>query len=698
MLFFATGRPVMHAESASTIVNPLLEPWTEHHGLPPFARVTAADFPPAFEQVLRRHADEIERIANQAEPPTFNNTVAVLDAAGRDYVRVELLFHNLKSNLITPELQAVVTAIMPKLAAHEAAVYLHARLFARIDTLHRERHALELDAEQLRLLERMHLNFVRAGAQLAGLARDRFAAIAAELAGLMARFDQNLLADEAQYAVLLTEEADLDGMPSFLRAAAARAAQQRGLPEGHYLITLTRSMVFPFLTFARNRARREQVWHAWVARGAHAGERDNRPICAAIIRLRLEQAQLLGEASYADFALRDRMAKTPTGARALLEQLWAPAIDKAADDRDRLTRAAEALGQPTPIAAWDWRFLAEQVRKTDYALDDAEVKPYFVLDNMIQAMFDCAGKLFGLRFVEQPDAPLYHPDARLWDIWRGETRIAQFIGDMHARPGKRGGAWMSIFRSQSGIGGGVTPIVINNCNFTKGEPTLLSVDDVRTLFHEFGHGLHGMLSNVRFEQLAGTQVLRDFSEMPSKLFEHWGADERVLRQHARHAETGEPIPQALLDKLQRARRFNLAYETVQAVAPSLIDMALHALTDASALDIAAFEARQCEQWGVPADIGVAHRLPHFSHLFSGSGYAAGYYNYLWAEVFAADAFGAFKEADDPFDAALADGLQTHILSRGNTVDPAAAYRAFRGRDASVEPLLRKRGLLPEATS
>ncbi|MBV8656821.1 MAG: M3 family metallopeptidase [Burkholderiales bacterium] len=682
----------MHADSASISANPLLQPWTAHHGLPPFDRVTPADFVPAFDVVLQQHAAEVEQIANQVAPPSFENTIAALDAAGRDYVRVDLLFHNLKGNLITPALQAVETEMMPRLAAHDAAVYLNVRLFARIDALHRERHALGLDAEQLRLLERMHLNFVRAGAQLTGAARERFAASTERLASLLAQFSQNVQADEARYEIVLTDEADLDGLPDFLRAAAARAAQQRDLPTGHYVIALTRSMVFPYLTFAANRARREQVWRAWVDRGAHAGEFDNRPICAEIIRVRLEQAQLLGEASFADFALRDRMAKTPAGARNLLEQLWAPALDSAASDRALLTRTAERLGLPTPITAWDWRFLAEKVRQTHYALDDAEIKPYFALDNMINAMFDCAGKLFGLRFIEQHGVPLYHPDARLWEVWRGETMVGQFIGDMFARPGKSGGAWMSVFRSQSGIGGGVMPIVVNNCNFAKGEPTLLSVDDVRTLFHEFGHGLHGMLSNVRHEHLAGTQTLRDFSEMPSKLFEHWGAHEAVLRQHARHAKTGEAIPQALLDKLQRARRFNLAYETVQAVAPALIDLALHGLTDASDLDIAAFEAQQCAQWGVPTDIGVAHRLPHFTHLFSGYGYAAGYYNYLWAEVFAVDAFDAFLEVGNPFDAQLAAGLEAQILSRGNSVDPATAYRAFRGRDARVEPLLRKRGL------
>ena len=381
----------------------------------------------------------------------------------------------------------------------------------------------------------------------------------------------------------------------------------------------------------------------------------------------------------------------------MLHKAWEPAKAFADKDRQALTEMAVALGQPTPIAAWDWRYLAQKVRAQRFDLDDAELKPYFSLNNMLAAMFDCAQRLFGLQFVEQSGVPLHHPDARLWEVRdRSDALIGLFIGDNFARPTKRSGAWMSVFRSQSGHNGGVLPIVINNNNFAKADTTLLSFDDVRTLFHEFGHGLHGLLSKVQFERLAGTQVLRDFVELPSQIFENWAMEPQVLLKHARHCQTGEPLPQALLEKLKRSRQFDQAWATVQYTGPALIDMALHALPNGTPVDLAAFEAEQCEKLGIPADIGERHYLSHFQHLFASAGYAAGYYVYMWAEVLEADGFAAFTEAGDPFDAATAQRLLKYIYSAGNTQDPAAAYRAFRGRDPRVEPMLQKRGLLAHA--
>jgi len=675
-------------------LNPLLPDWTGAYGLPPFGTFQAADFLSAFEVALPAHLAELDAIANNPEPATFANTLQAFDESGRLRTRIELLFHNLTASETSPELQAVEREMAPRQAAHENAVYMNVKLFARIDDLHSRRDSLGLNAEQLRLLERVQLDFVRAGAKLPQAARQHYGAVMQELASLCAQFGQNVLADEAAFALELKTEADLAGLPQFLRAAAQAAAVQRGLPASSHAITLSPSMAEPFLTFSARRDLRETLWRARVARGAHSGEHDNRPIAARIVALRQEQAALHGYASYADYELVDRMAGKTSAVLALLQQAWEPAKQKAELDRQALVAMARSMGEPSELAAWDWRYLAEKVRQQRYDLDDAEVKPYFALENMIAAMFDCAQRLFGIRFVEQHGHALHHPDARLWEV-RGcqDELVGIFIGDNYARASKRSGAWMSVFRSQSGHNGGTLPIVINNNNFAKATPTLLSFEDVRTLFHEFGHGLHGLLSHVTYERLAGTSVLRDYVELPSQLFENWAQEQEVLRRHARHFETGEVIPAGLLAKLRQARQFNQAWATVQYVGPALIDMALHALPNGAPVDIAAFEAEQCRLLGVPSDIGQRHYLPHFQHLFSGSSYAAGYYVYMWAEVLEADAFEAFTEAGDPFDIATAARLLHTIYSAGNTREPAAAYRAFRGRDPRVEPMLRKRGLV-----
>ena len=529
---------------------------------------------------------------------------------------------------------------------------------------------------------------------MAPAARLRYAQIAEELAQLTTRFTQNLLADESSYLLQLHGEADLAGLPETVRSAARSAAQQRGLGPDAYAITLSPSLAEPFMTLSARRDLREAVWRARMQRGAHSGEHDNRAIAARIVQLRQEQAALHGYSSYADYALVDRMASGTAAVLELLGKAWEPAKAKAAQDRVRLTAMAKRLGQPTPIAAWDWRYLAEKVRQEEFDLDDAELKPYFSLDNMLAAMFDCAGRLFGLTFVEQPNTTLYHPDVRLWEVrGRRGALVGFFLGDNFARASKRSGAWMSIFRSQSGLDGGTLPIVINNNNFAKASPTLLSFEDVTTLFHEFGHGLHGLLSQVRYERLAGTRVLRDFVELPSQLFENWALEPQILEKHARHAVTGEPMPRALLEKLDAARRFNQAWATIQYTGPALIDMALHSLPHGTPVDLAQFEAQQSAALGIPEDIGQRHYLSHFQHLFAGPGYAAGYYVYMWAEVLEADAFGAFTEAGDPFHADTAERLLRHVYSAGSRREPAEAFRSFRGRDPVVEPMLEKRGLI-----
>jgi peptidyl-dipeptidase Dcp len=679
--------------------NPLLQPWTGPYGLPPFAAVRPEHFGPAFEQAMREHLAEIDAIGAAADAPTFDNTAAAFDRAGRLLDRLGSLFHNLSSSETSPALQAVQREMAPRLAAHDSRVYTHAALFARLDLLHRDRDRLDLTAEQRRVLERIHLDFVRAGAKLAPAAQARYAAVMQRLAELTTRFGQNVLADESEFRLVLRGEAELAGLPPFVRDAARQAAAERGIDDGA-VITLSRSHIVPFLTFSERRDLREAAWRAWTSRGEHEGATDNRAVAAEILQLRLEQARLHGYASYADFALSDTMAGNQAAVTSLIEQVWQPARARAEEERAALAAIAVSRGESASIEPWDWRFYAEKVRRLRFDLDGAAIKPYFPLEQMVAAAFDCAERLFGIRFVARPDIVVYHPDVRVYEVQRAGTAIGLFLHDNFARPSKRSGAWMSTYRVQSRSGDAgaapVLPIVVNNNNFAKGAPgapTLLSFDDARTLFHEFGHGLHGLLSDVTYERVSGTNVLRDFVELPSQLFEHWLEEPAVLKRHARHHETGAPIPDALIERLHRARHFNQGYETVRYAASALVDMAVHARTSGEPLDIVAFERELLERRGLPAAVGVNHRLVHFQHLFSGSGYAAGYYVYLWAEVLEADGYEAFVEAGDPFDPELARRLARFIYASGNSIEPGEAYRAFRGRAAGPEPMLRQRGLL-----
>ncbi|HQR20890.1 MAG TPA: M3 family metallopeptidase [Burkholderiaceae bacterium] len=674
--------------------NPLLTEWKTSYGLPPFDAVRPEQFAPAFEVALKRHHEEIQAIATQESSPTFDNTIAAFDASGRLLARIGHLFHNLCSSETSAALQTVERAMAPRLAAHHSAISLNEPLFARIDALHARRESLGLAPEAQRLLERVHLDFVLAGARLSGADRQRFAAIVERLAELQTAFSQNVLHDESNWTLWLEGERDLAGLPPFLRAAASEAAQQRGRP-GHWAVTLSRSLVAPFLTFSDRRDLREVAFKAWMSRGEHDGEHDNRPVAREILELRHEQARLMGYGTYADYALVDRMARTPAAVARLLEQVWTPAKKRAAEERDALAALAASRGEPTAIEPWDWRYYAEKVRQVRYAVDDAAVKPYFALERVIEAAFDCAQRLFGLRFIPQPEIRAYHPDVSVYEVrGRDDRVIGVFLHDNFARPTKRGGAWMSSYRLQSRIAGDVLPIIVNNNNFAKGapgEPTLLSLDDALTLFHEFGHGLHGLLSQVTFESLSGTQVLRDFVELPSQIFENWLLEPDVLKRHARHVETGAAMPDELIARLEQARRFNQGFETVEYTACALVDMALHS-RDPAGMDITTFEREELARIGMPREIVMRHRLPHFLHLFSSSGYAAGYYVYMWAEVLDADGYDAFLEAGNPFDPAVAERLRQYVYSAGNTLEPGAAFRAFRGRDPKVGPMLSKRGL------
>jgi len=680
--------------TTSSTANPLLQDWNTPYALPPFAEVKAEQFAPAFQTALSAHRAELDAIAAQTDAPSFANTLMAFDRSGRLLSRLEGLFHNLTASETSPQLQAVERELAAPLAAHNNAVYMHAALFSRVDALHQQRDKLDLSPEQLRLLERVHLDFVRAGAKLTGAAQARYAQIMERLAELTTQFGQNVLADETGYRLVLRGEAELAGLPDFVRAASRQAAVERGVSDGH-VITLSRSHIVPFLTFSERRDLREQAWKAWVSRGEHEGEHDNRAVAREILTLRNEQARLHGHACFADYALADTMAGTRDAVNDLLQRVWVPAKAAVQLEHEALQACVLSRGESLTLEPWDWRYYAEKVREQRYELDEAQIKPYFALTHMVEAVFDVAQRLFGLRFVAKPGIKTYHSDVQVYEVQGADGKPrGVFLHDNFARPTKRSGAWMSSFRLQSC---GVLPIIINNNNFAKGapgEPCLLSFDDARTLFHEFGHGLHGLLSQVDFERLSGTQVLRDFVELPSQLLEHWLSEPEILKKHARHYQTGEVIPQSLVDKLKAAELFNQGFETLRYTASALVDMAAHSLTDAQGPDICAFEAQVLQDLGLPAAVGLNHRLAHFQHLFSGSSYAAGYYVYLWAEVLDADGFDAFVEAGDPFDAQTAKRLLECIYSVGNSREPRATFRAFRGRDAKVEPMLRGRGLLP----
>src|SRR4051794_19772027 len=671
--------------------NPLLQSWDTPFGLPPFDLIRPEHFPQASDHAMAEHEAEIAMLAATPEPPDFANTIEALERSGGVLTRIGRVFDNLASSATNEALDAIDRDYAPRLAAHHARIMLDAALFARIDALYRACQNLALTPEQQRLLERYHLRFVRAGALLDAPQKSRMAEITERLATLHTLFGQNVLHDEDEWRLVL-DAADLDGLPDFARVAAAGAAEERGLA-GKYVITLARASVEPFLTFSARSDLRRIAYEAWAARGAHPGAHDNRALIGEIMALRADQATLLGYETYADYRLADAMAKTPEAACNLLEQVWEPARRKAAAERAELAEAALQDGRNDPIAPWDWRYYAEKVRTRNYALDEAELKPFFVLDNMVRAAFGTAGRLFGISFVERRDCKLYHPDVRAYEVRDNATgrAIGLFLHDNFARPGKRSGAWMSSYRVQEALDDEILPVVVNNNNFSKGDPTLLSFDDARTLFHEFGHGLHGLLSRVRYPSQSGTSVRRDFVEFPSQVFEHWLEVPENLRRYARHCRTGEPLPEALLERLLAARNFNQGFATVEYAACAMLDLDLHSRADPGALDIASFEKEFLARIGMPPEIGLRHRPAHFQHLFAGGGYAAGYYAYLWAEVLDADGFAAFTEAGDPFAPALAAQLKS-IYSAGDTADPMDLYRSLRGRDPAIEPLLSQRGL------
>ncbi len=675
--------------------NAFLQQWDTSLEIPPFEAITTEQFPPAFQRAFNDHQTEIDAIADEPAKPTFQNTIEALEDSGQLLSRVSSVFFALAGTDTNDALQKIQKDVAPTLSRHYSEIYLNQTLFDRVHTLFNTMDTLDLTSEQRRVLERYNTLFERSGASLSLEARLRMKEIASSHAALTTSFAQNVLADEREFMLVLDSRDDLDGLPGFVVESAAAAASERGL-EGKFVITLARSSIDPFLTFSARRDLRQTAFEAWTKRGENDGKFDNRDIISQIVALRHEQAELLGFGSFAEFALDDTMAGTPQAVRDLLLAVWAPARAQALIERDQLQDMISSEGGNFDLEAWDWRFYSERVRKQLHDLDETELKPYFQLDQIIQAAFYTAGKLFGLSFEERSDLPRYHKDVRGWEVTNSDGgHVGIFFGDYFARPSKRSGAWMQQLRPQHRCGKDVSPIILNVMNFSKGPdgaPTLLSFDDARTLFHEFGHALHGLLSNVTYPIIAGTKVSRDFVELPSQLFEHWLEQPEVLQQFAVHHVTGAAIPQALLTRLLGAQTFNQGFATVEYVSSALVDLDLHCSDPELLKDAAAFESQSLGRIDMPKEIAMRHRLPHFLHLFSSYAYASSYYSYMWSEVMDADAFGAFEEAGDIFDSATADRLYGEIYSTGGRNDPNDAYIAFRGRPPEIGSLLEKRGL------
>jgi peptidyl-dipeptidase Dcp len=680
--------------------NPLLADWTTPDEVPPFDRIKPEHFRAAYARALADHEAEIAAITADPAPPSFDNTIAALELAGQSLSRVSDVFHLLTGAHSNDALLEIEREMSPRMARHWNKINTNAALFGRVDTLMRGIDKLGLDAEQKRVLERYHTGFRRAGAGLDDTAKRRMAEITERLATLGTTFGQNVLADEQAFTLSIDGEAELAGLPDFMREAMRSEAQERKL-DGH-VMTLSRSSVEPFLQFSQRRDLREKIFRAFAMRGDNGGATDNKAIIAEMVRLRAERARLLGFPDFAHYRLDDAMAKTPAAVRALLDTVWTRARQKALADRDAMQALVAEDGGNFKLAAWDWRYYAEKLRQRLCDFDEMTIKPYLNLDRMIEAAFYTAQRLFGLSFTPRVDVPVWHPDVRVWEVHdRDGKEVGLFFGDYFARPSKRSGAWMTSLRDQEKLSGDIRPLIVNVCNFAKaldGEPTLLSFADARQLFHEFGHALHGLLSAVTYPKIAGLSVAIDFLELPSQLYEHWLEQPDVLRRFARHHETGALMPEELLQRLIAARNFDMGFATVEYVGSALVDLDFHSLAPPADVDATAFETKSLNRIGMPEEIAMRHRVPHFDHVFSNDGYAAAYYSYMWSEVLDADAFAAFEEAGDIFDPATAKRLRDTIYSTGGSQDPADAYKAFRGRLPSADALMRKRGFEPVVVS
>jgi peptidyl-dipeptidase Dcp len=678
--------------------NPLLAEWTgPYGGFPPFDRVKVSDFKPALEASMAENLSEVERIANDNAPPTFENTIVALEKAGHSLDRVTTVYGIWSSNMNGPEFQTIQREMAPRLAAFNDKITQNSALFRRIEAVYNSPLKKRWTPEQQRLSWYYYTNFVRGGAKLDAQSKSRLSEINQQLAGLYTRFSQNLLADENEQFLTLKSEDELAGLPQSLRDAASAAAAQKK-QVGAWVILNTRSSIDPFLTYSDRRDLREKAWRMFINRGDNGDAHDNNAIITEILQLRAERAKLLGFPTHAHWRLENSMAKTPERAMQLMEAVWKPAVARVHEEVADMQALADKEGAGLKIEPWDYRYYMEKVRKARYDLDQNEVKQYLQLDKLREGIFWVAGELFNFKFTPVTNVPTYYPDVRVWEVTDKTSgrHIGLWYFDPYAREGKRSGAWMNAYRSQERVNGEITTIVSNNANFVKGkpgEPVLVSWDDATTMFHEFGHALHGLSSNVTYPSLSGTAVARDYVEFPSQLMEHWLSTPEVLQRFALHYQTGKPIPQTLVEKIKKASTFNQGFATTEYLSSALVDMKLH-LAGSEKIDPDAFEKKTLAELGMPSELVMRHRTPQFAHIFSSDSYSAGYYSYLWADVITADAFGAFTEAGGPYDKRVAARLRKYIFSVGNTVDPAEAYRAFRGRDPRVEALMIKRGFAP----
>ena len=675
--------------------NPLLAEWAgPYGGVPPFDKVQVVLFKPALDAAMTQNLAEVEQIAKDPAAPNFENTIVALEKAGHTLDRVTTIYNVWGSTMAGPEFQVVQREMAPKLAAFSDKITQNEPLFKRIEAVYNSPAKSKLTPEQQRLTWLYYTNFVRSGAKLDLKAKARLSEINQHLAGLFTKFSQNVLAEEDGQFMALKSEADLAGLPQSVRDAGVAAAVTKKMP-GTWVITNTRSSVDPFLTYSDRRDLREKAWRMFINRGDNGDEHDNNAIITEILQLRAERAKLLGYPTHAHWRLENAMAKTPERAMELMMAVWKPAVARVHEEVTDMQALATKEGSAIKIEPWDYRYYMERVRKAKYDLDQNEVKPYLQLEKLREGIFWVAGELFNFSFTPVTNVPVAHPDIRVWEVTDKTTKkhIGLWYFDPYARAGKRSGAWMNAYRSQEKINGEVTTIVSNNANFVKGkpgEPLLISWDDATTMFHEFGHALHGLNSNVTYPSLSGTAVARDYVEFPSQLMEHWLSTPEVLQRFAVHYQTGKPIPPELVEKIKRSATFNQGFATVEYLAAALVDMKLHLAGDKK-IDPRAFEKEALAELGMPHEIVLRHRLQHFLHVFSSDAYSAGYYGYLWADVLTADAFGAFVEAGGPYDKKVAERLRKYIFSVGNTVDPAEAYRAFRGRDPRIEALMKKRG-------
>ena len=674
--------------------NPFLNLYDTPHGVPPFDKIRSEHFKPAYEEALRQHSAEVDSIAAITEAPTFENTILALENAGTLLTRVSYVFSNLSSSTTNDTLKALDTELAPKLAAHRDNISLNERLFGRVKTVWDQRDTLDLNSEQLMLLERSYKNFVRNGANLNEADKTELREINAQIAELTTQFGQNVLAETNAFELVVDSEGMLAGLSDGLKAAAAEAANAKGL-EGKWVFTLSNSSVMPFLQYADNRELRRQIWEAYKNRGANGNDNDNSGILVEIANLRLKKANLLGYATHAHYVLEEAMAENPTNVKKLLDDLWKPAIAKAKAEAYDIQKEIAAAGEDFQAAPYDWRYYSEKIRQQRFSLSEAELQPYFSLASVRQGAFDVANKLYGLQFKRLEDMPIYHHEVEVYEVSEADgAPVGIFYVDYFPRESKRPGAWMSSFRRQyKESGERVAPVIVNVCNFTApvgDQPALLTFDEANTLFHEFGHALHGLLSDVTYRSLSGTSVSRDFVELPSQVMENWAEDPAVLKEYAKHHETGETIPDALIAKLESAGTFGQGFATVEYLASAILDFDYHTITSPITVSAEEFEKASMEKAGLIDEIIPRHRSTYFSHIFSG-GYSAGYYSYIWAEVLDADAFAAFKETS-LYDKATADAFRQNILEKGGTEKPAELYRKFRGADPDPVYLMKKRGL------